>query len=79
MDRTFYYTLRVVSEKNGKIVQEIYDIEFDTYEEAYDCMCMLYINAKNKGLPCKLWGIYKTTVTKINGETNEIVLPALTR
>ncbi len=66
-----YYTLR----RCVGLDEEMYDKEFDTYDEAYDTMCRLYINQKND-TPKKRYSIYRTTDTVMDGRQYVATMPA---
>jgi len=71
-NRTFY-TLRCKTADPTK--NEVMGMEFDTFEEAYDHMVLTYINEKNKSIPHKLWGIWRTQITVYNGRENSNIRP----
>ena len=72
MSRT-YYTLR--KRIKGDIREEIYPIEFDTYEEAYDHMVLIYMNQKFKGKTLDRWGIWETSENDYGGNHNSMTQP----
>ena len=75
MNRT-YYTLRTSNDIYGNRIaggeQETWPEQFETFAEAYDYMCLLYTNEKNKNLPHRYWGVWRTSVSEYNGHENSM-------
>lgn len=71
---TTYYTLRCGKPLESEIVYCEYGspVRYKTFEDAYSRMCVLYaMEAHVDGIKPNYWGIWKTTVSNYNGQTNE--------
>lgn len=75
-----FYTLQAKTDDPMKPEYYNNGEKFPTYEEAYDKMCALYfeeqkVSYKNPtGVP-KRYGIFRTTISEYNGNTNSMTQP----